>query len=712
MKKNHHFHWLALSPLPAVPPYLLSLFVLLAVGASIVLLQWSILSGHQYSFAVGEPAPQTYRVVAPMSYEDRAAAAVLKEMANESIVGVTVRDLSAKARLQRRLESLNAVTDTLKGAGAAQGHSPLSYVPEALLHAIAQMAPAERARLLNLTSEVGDAYIDRLEAENVLTDSAAETALLWEEINKRVADVKDANLIYQVLAKLGNLNLRVDPELTENVKQTAMKDIPSIERRFELGDVIINRGETVTLQHASLLRLQGYTEDVFPLMQLCIVLILVLLLPLWFTILGNGGRSTPPPWRCVVSVIAVAWVGELLAAHLRIPGAGLLPAVLISCLCLPGAFAFGAALVGSVSGAFLMTGFAISDILLLMGMAVFASTLGFYRLCRLDSRRQVTHRAFWLTVHLVLVRVLLQWLQEMPLAWGSKEFWLDCGSYVLLEFLGTHITLMLLPSVEEPLGVLSVLRLREISHPSSPLLRTLQREAPGTYQHCLTIATLVEAVAMELGMDVNLMKAGAYYHDIGKLRRPQFFVENQGGGLNTHDEMPPALSAITIISHVNEGLQLAWDAKLPRRIRDFIAEHHGTTCVRYFYNKAQAMGEKVEWQDFCYPGPKPRSRETALLMIADSMEAAVRSLNLGRELVESTDEPSGPTDQPHPNRGRSQYILALQQVIDQVIASKAGEGQFSEVDFTQKDFTVIKSALLSALLSMYHTRRVKKIEKK
>ena len=709
MKKNHQLHWLALSPLPAIPPYFFSLLILLAVGFSIVLLQWGILSGHQYSFATGEPAPQTYRVVAPMSYEDRAAAEVLKEMASESIVGVTVRDLSAKARLQRRLESLASVTDNRKGTGTAQTHLP--YVPEALLTAIAQLEPADRARLLTLTSEVGNAYIDRLEAENILTDSAAETALLWEEINQRVPSVKDANLIYQILAKLGNLNLRVDAELTDNVKQAAMEDIPSIERRFELGDVIINRGETVTSQHAALLRLQGYTEDVFPLMQLCVVLILVLLLPLWFNISGRNDGSIPPPWRCVVFVIAVAWFGELLAAHLRIPGAGLLPAVLISCLCLPGSLAFGAALVGTVSGAFLMTGFAISDILLLMGMAVFASTLGFYRLCRLESRRQVTHRAFWLTIHLILVRVILQWLQELPMAVNSWEFWMDCGSYVLLEFLGTHIVLMLLPSVEELLGVLSVLRLREISHPSSPLLRTLQREAPGTYQHCLTIATLAESVAVELGMDVNLMKAGAYYHDIGKLRRPQFFVENQGGGLNTHDEMTPALSAITIISHVNEGLQLAWEAKLPRRIRDFIAEHHGTTCVRYFYNKARAMGENAEWSDFCYPGPKPRSRETALLMIVDSMEAAVRSLNLGQELVESRDEP-GDSSQPHPNRGRSQYILALQQVIDQVIASKAGEGQFSEVDFTQKDLTTIKSALLSALLSMYHTRRVRKIEKK
>ena len=201
-------------------------------------------------------------------------------------------------------------------------------------------------------------------------------------------------------------------------------------------------------------------------------------------------------------------------------------------------------------------------------------------------------------------------------------------------------------------------------------------------------------------MDVNLLRAGAYYHDIGKLRRPQFFVENQGGGHNIHDEMSPMLSAITIISHVKDGLELAWEAKLPERIQDFIAEHHGTTCTRYFYNNAVAAGENVEWSSFCYPGPKPQSRETALLMITDSVEAAVRAANI-RDL--------GATDN---NHGKGQAYLTVEKIVNQVINSKINEKQFEEVNFTQKDFKIIKETLINVLLSMYHTRRVKKIEKK
>ena len=272
------------------------------------------------------------------------------------------------------------------------------------------------------------------------------------------------------------------------------------------------------------------------------------------------------------------------------------------------------------------------------------------------------------------------------------DFWKIAGTFLIFEAVMTLFMMIVLQYFEEYLGVLSILSLREVSHPSNPLLRDLQRNAPGTYQHCLTIATLIEAVGIELKMDVNLLRAGAYYHDIGKLRKPHYFVVNQGGGINTHDEMSPMLSSMTIRSHVQDGLDLAYEAKLPRRIRDFIAEHHGTTCTRYFYNKAVAMGEKVEWSSFCYPGPRPQTRETALLMIVDSVEAAVRAANI-RELD-------------------GQAFITIEKIVNQVVQSKINENQFDDVNFTLKDLAIIKQSLISVLMSMYHTRKVKKIERK
>ncbi len=699
--------------------YLWPVLTLLLTGTALVLFQWVILGQLSNTFKVGAPSPETYRAVSPMRYDDKTASNTLKEMAAERVVSVTVRDMSAKARLRRRLEELG----TLKNNSQQQNNNLyLSFLPEPLVNAIANLSRAERFRILNLTSQVGSAYIDKLEEQGVFMDSAAETALLWSEINRLSLPANDANFIYQILSRLGNLNFSSDAELTEMARRTAVNDIPLIERRLEIGDVIIARDEIVTNQAATLLRLQGYPEDVFPATQLAIVIILSFLLPLWLDIPVHDIKDNRPSKSCVVFVILLAWILETLSAkYLDIDGAGIVPAVLMAYLCMSGSFAFSTALAAAGSGALVITGLAISNFILILSMSVIASTLGFYLLTRLESRGQISRQIIIFTLIMAVFRLVIRYLQGMmpdvnfTFNFDAAMLFAEYGFFIFAELVTCFCVISILPVIENYIGVLSVLRLRELSHPSSPLLRTMQREAPGTYQHCLTIASLAEAVAPELNMDVNLMKTGAYYHDIGKMRRPHFFVENQGGGINTHDAMSPRLSAITIIAHVKDGLDLAWEAKLPKRIRDFIAEHHGTTCVRYFYNKACAVakpGEKVEWSDFCYPGPRPQSRETALLMIIDSIEAAVRSANLGRRPSASDSDSNSNSDPNHPNKGRSQYILALQQIISQVVNSKINEGQFDDVNFTQKDLTKIKGALLSALLSMYHTRSVKKIEKK
>ena len=394
-----------------------------------------------------------------------------------------------------------------------------------------------------------------------------------------------------------------------------------------------------------------------------------------------------------------AWVCDTVAARIGIYGAGTLAAVTVAYLCVPDYLAFCLAIMASTSGVFIVAGQAVSHQILLSSLAVLASTLGFYLMRNIEARRKVSQRIFIMSLIITMIRMAIRHVQgpafvqnDFRLFIPLGVFWQEAGLFFLYETAMTQLTMFILQYFEEYLGTLSILSLREVSHPSSPLLRDLQRNAPGTYQHCLTIATLIEAVGIELGMDTNLLRAGAYYHDIGKLRKPQFFVENQGGGLNIHDEMSPMLSSMAIISHVKDGLELAWEAKLPKRIRDFIAEHHGTTCTRYFYNKAVAMGENVEWASFCYPGPRPQTRETALLMIVDSVEAAVRAANV-RELEE-------------------QAVSKIEKIVNQVVTSKINENQFDDVNFTLKDLTCIKQTLISVLTSMYHTRKVKKIERK
>ncbi|MBQ6112071.1 MAG: HDIG domain-containing protein [Synergistaceae bacterium] len=669
-----------------ISQYIGPVIFLKIAGISLVLAQWVWLNRRDESFTVGQPAPETYRVVSHMRYDDQDAVKALRSMVSESVVGVAVRDVSAKSRLERWLEALNETSssETMPPQYAAY----LSRLPEALLNAIANLNNTDKSRILNLAYQTGSAYIDRLESGSVTFSSSESAGALWDEINKHVSSASDANFVYQILAGLGNLNLRIDDDLTQLAKRAAADDVPELDRRLEPGDIIVAKGEIVTPQRALLLRLQGYTEDVFPVAEIYVVIACVLALPLWLHILRHGAGERKTTWWAVVIVILTAWICEILAARLGAAGAGTLAAVTFAYLCIPDYLAFCIAFIASVSGIFIVLGLPISKLILISAMSVTSVTLGFYMLRHLESKRQVWHRVAMMSLILVCVRIFVRMVQG-TISSSQIEFWQEAVIFFAFDIFSTQIILFVMTFLEEYIGVLSILTLREASYPSSPLLRDLQRNAPGTYQHCLTIATLIEAVGIKLGMDVNLLRAGAYYHDIGKLRRPHFFVENQGGGNNLHDEMSPMLSSLTIIAHVKDGLEMAWEAKLPRRIRDFIAEHHGTTCTRYFYDKALAMGEKVEREDFCYPGPAPQSRETALLMITDSVEAAVRAANV-----------------------RDAQPEKIRKIIDQVVQSKINENQFDHVSFTLKDLTVIKDTLMSVLISMYHTRKVKKIEKR
>ena len=662
---------------------------LLIAGILIVLAQWAVLNRRGDSFKVGSPAPATYRVITKMRYDDRESAARLRSMVGDSVAGVNVHDMSAKTRLQQRLEAFAEIQDV----ASAKSSTNFSGFPDGLIAAFLSFDEKDRARIVNSAYTVGTSYLERLDREKVYTSNVyLMNTILWDEIRHSGIPESDFNFVYQILAIIGNLNIRNDSELTNLAREAAIREVPTIDRKFDPGDVIVSHGETVTEQTATLLRLQGYTEDVFPVSELFSVFLCVLSLPLWIDILSKGAGENKPTRWCIVFIVLTAWICETVAAKFGIYGAGTLAASCVSFLCIQDYLAFCAAVMASASGVFIVTGQAVTNTILLSALSVFTATMCFYFMRNLESSRQVLYRITIMSLLLTVLRMTLRYFQGTPYSWGT--FFRGAMFFFFFEAVSSRMMMGVLQYFEEYIETISIMTIREISNPSSPLLRDLQQHAPGTYQHSLTIATLIEAVGMKLGMNTSLLRAGAYYHDIGKLRKPEFFVENQGGGQNIHDKMSPMLSSLAIISHVKDGLELAYEAKLPKRIRDFIAEHHGDTSTRYFYNKALSMGENVEWQQFCYPGPKPQSRETALLMITDSVEAAVRAAN-----VNEID-------------AQGQAVSKIEKIVNQVIQSKINENQFENVAFTMKDFTVIKKTLISVLQSMYHTRKVKKIERR
>lgn len=244
------------------------------------------------------------------------------------------------------------------------------------------------------------------------------------------------------------------------------------------------------------------------------------------------------------------------------------------------------------------------------------------------------------------------------------------------------LTLLVYPLIfifEKLFRFISDVTLMEISDTNSPLLRELNQKAPGTFQHSLQVANLAEAGAQVIGADALLVRTGALYHDIGKMQNPRYFIENQLGGQNPHDEMAYSDSARTIIQHVPDGVQLARKAKLPQAIIDFIQTHHGITHTRYFYFKAKQAGEEPREEDFQYPGPVPFSRETAILMMADSVEAASKSLKTYSE-------------------------QNLDELVEGIIENQRKEGQFEESDITFRDISALKRLFKTMLKNIYHVR--------
>jgi putative nucleotidyltransferase with HDIG domain len=228
-------------------------------------------------------------------------------------------------------------------------------------------------------------------------------------------------------------------------------------------------------------------------------------------------------------------------------------------------------------------------------------------------------------------------------------------------------------------GVTTRVQLMELSQLNAPLLRRLQDEAPGTFHHSIIVGNLAERAADLVGADPLLTRVGCYYHDIGKVLQPGMYVENQLGGTSPHETMSPEESSQIIRQHVSEGMELARRERLPARVVEFIPEHHGTRVVAYFYRKAAERDPTTDPAEYAYPGPRPQSKETAIVMLADSTEATVRS---------------------SPDRSQER----IDQIVEEVIAERVAEGQLDDSDLTLRDLRTIAASFKATMRAVYHPR--------
>lgn len=307
--------------------------------------------------------------------------------------------------------------------------------------------------------------------------------------------------------------------------------------------------------------------------------------------------------------------------------------------------------------------------------SMIAGIAGVYTAVHLRRRSQFYRALLFVFLGYVASISAINLMRGVPLL----EMATDAGWAALNATLATMITVIVLPVFEIFSGITTDITLLELSDLNRPLLKRLMLEAPGTYHHSMIVGQLAEAAAESIEANALLARVGAYYHDIGKLAKPQYFGENDPSSKGKHDRLTPTMSCLILGSHVKDGLDLAREEKLPNAILSFITEHHGNTLMAFFYHKALEMDPSIQEQDYRYPGPSPGSKETAIVMLADASEAASRSLA-----------------EPTPNRLRS--------LVKKIIDSRANEGQLNQCQLTLRELTLIKESFVKVLAAVFHGR--------
>lgn len=294
---------------------------------------------------------------------------------------------------------------------------------------------------------------------------------------------------------------------------------------------------------------------------------------------------------------------------------------------------------------------------------------------KITTRSGIIAAGVQFSVLKVVIYLLFSYFSEI----GSFTTAITSGAILLSGLISGMLTIAFLPYFEKTFNILTIFKLLELGDLSHPLLKKISVEAPGTFQHSVMVATLSENAATSIGANAVFCRVASYYHDLGKTKRPKFYVENQQNGENPHNKISPFMSTLIITSHTKDGAEMAKEYQIPKEIRDIMYEHQGTTFLAYFYNAAKKIDPNVEKEEFRYSGPKPKTKESAIIMLADSIEAAIRSL-----------------DEKSP--------MAMENMIRKIINGKIEDNQLSEADLTFKEIEIIIKTFVKTLVSIHHVR--------
>lgn len=639
--------------------------------------------GPPYNVQAGQPSPRDFLAPQSISYQSEVLTQEAMQEAIADVKQVYRVDDTITDNLVRDLVSrIEAVRLAVAGAGPWPSEIDL---PPGIREEIAAGGPEEVASLQPVARDILRAAMrDGVQRQSL----AAAREEMLAKVDALQLAVPYQELLKAIFTTLPlQANLVYDPEATEGLLEKARRTVQPVQVTVRQHEKIVDKGEIITPAQLETLQKLGLVgRGTVPERFVGLVLLVAALFGLAAVYLV---RHHPEIIRqesrvVLLGLLVVITVGlsrlvlmVQLSDQPEIAAVGgyLVPvaagSMLITILLGRGPAIFFTAILAALVGIMVGGQFSYSLVALAGGMA------GVYSVDQLNQRADLVRACLYIMLANVVVILGLGLLFDHPVTSLAAGALIGVANGLF----STVLTIGSLPFWETAFGVTTSVRLLELSNPNRPLLKRLLLEAPGTYHHSLMVGNLAETAADALGADSLLARVGAYYHDIGKLKRPYFFVENQFTRENPHDKLTPSLSTLIITSHVKDGLELAREAGLPQVIQDIIAQHHGTSLVSYFYQKASERedGLQVSKDNFRYECQKPQTKESALVMLADGVEAGVRSIqNL--------------------TPGR------MEGFVRKLIREKLEDGQLDECDLTLRELDLIAQSFIRALSGIFHSR--------
>ena len=649
----------------------------------------------QINLLVGQVSPTNVFAPRNVTFEDRIKTEEARNLAANQVEQQYISDPRVSVDVQQNISTLvNGIADIQsepelnETERIAQLKNVIPFsLSEDVLGALVRPDTTSLERVRNsLTSMVNQV----MEGQEGVTQENTK-----DVINSLVDDINNLQLsrAYKTLASEMVLyylrpNKFFDIEKTQRLQEAARDAVTPMMVTIKEGEKVIGVGEIVTEEHITKLEELGLSRPTLPISSIigsALLVILLMSVVLFYLYQQNREIFTHSGYLYLIGIIVLGvlgvskaiiainitqWpeFGALLAFVAPVATAGMLIAILVDSRLAVLMVAIISFLLGLMTGGqirFALVGF-------IGGFA------GVYGVSKLSQRGDMARAGFYCGSANVAAIFAVGLIGDMPIG-------LLLASSLILGtvngLLSSILTSGAIPYLESAFGITSSVRLLELTNPSNPLLRRLQIEAPGTYHHSLLVGNLAEAAADAVDGDTLLVRVASYYHDIGKMKRPFFFIENQLGGENPHDKIAPTLSTLILTSHVKDGLELAREHKLPQGIIEIIEQHHGHSTCSFFYQKAMEnnKNESITEDDFRYEGPRPQTKEAAIVMLADAVEAATRAMQ---------------------NRSPGR----MEGMVRKIINDKLMDGQLAECDLTLKDLNTIANAFIRVLSGIFHNR--------